>query len=370
MNPNYNDEVKDEQHKYIYFAGDLFLSQADSVNLESIISDIFGNGTVIFNLEGVPCSSTGFSNRKAVPLTLNPEALKLANSPNCFFSVVNNHASDCGTESFKNCLCTLGEKALFSSTRELDPRKKIGNSNFIFLADEREECLCDDYDFLRFDKSVIIKIREFIKGAFVIIHGGIENRVYPTPYQRYLSHLIIEFGAIAVIFHHSHVTGSFEWISGKLVHYGLGNFYFSEVNGLHGTHKNDGVVLRYCLTNNNFEIAPVCYNNLLGKINLNLEFKQLSDKLLFPEFRTYKAWYKSKYPLDSSLRPRQLYHTESIIRAQYMLWYLVASRMSRYGLTSFVKKILRSVLFSKDKIRFFAASCFILNNLCLKGVIN
>jgi len=338
--------------EYIYFTGDFFIAENDDVNTLPMIQKCFGNDPVVFNIEGVPNTYTDTSEkirRKAVPLALNQSILKLRNLQNCFFSLVNNHSSDCGHESYRIFSEKLGSNALFSSTTELDPRRRVGSVNIIFFADEREECLCKEYKFLRFDRSIILKNNVFIQGSYIVIHGGIEYRRHPTPYQRYLSHLLVNLGARAVLFHHSHISGCHEWFNDKLIHYGLGNFYFSSVNDLHGHDVVDGKVLRLSPDTGNFEVSDVTFekSSTLVCLDLNLTYSPLADSFDFQPLSQYRRWYRDKYPLDSSFRPRQLYYSEIIIRIQFFLWYKIASLLMSAGLTKKLKLVLRKLLILK-----------------------
>ena len=335
--------------KYVYFTGDFFISENDDVNIFPIIQKCFDSDPVIFNIEGVPAApmnTMGNIRRKAVPLTLNQSVLKLRDLKNCYFSLVNNHSSDNGQEAYRQFIERLGDNALYSNASDADPRRKVGDVHIIFFADEREECRCKEYGYLRFDQSIILKNKDLIKGSYVVIHGGIEYRRHPTPYQRYLSHLLINLGAQAVLFHHSHVGGSHEWLNDKLIHYGLGNFYFSSVHDLHGHDVVDGKVLRICSATGNYEVSDVKFikSPTSRALHLDLKFSLLSDSFDFQSLPHYRKWYRDKYPLDSSLRPRQLFYSERIIRIQFIIWYNFASFLMRAGLTKKVKLLLRKLL--------------------------
>lgn len=326
--------------EYIYFTGDLFVSEGDDVELGSMIEDAFGHNPAVINLEGVP-DYFGEGGRKAVSLSLNPAIASTCSSTNCYFSLVNNHTSDNGRRAFEELKKNVGVKALVSQTNEPDPRKQVGPLQIVFFADEREECRCAKFDFLRFDRSVIEEYSEFIRDSLVIVHGGIEYRKHPTPYQRDLSMLLIDLGARGVLFHHSHVQGEHEWYREKLIHYGLGNFYFSEVSGLHGLSSIDGCVLRFCTETGEFATADVVYEtgDASGKAALSLDFRTVDKSSSFPAASHYRNWYRSKYALDASLRPRQLSKSEWFVRGQFHLWYLMASSISKLGFAAKLKGV-------------------------------
>lgn len=333
--------------KYVYFIGDLFWAKEDKNDVVNLLNKAFESGYVIGNCEG-SLELTNIENskktKKAIRLSLNESICKVTENENIYFSFVNNHSSDNGKEAFKQLIKLFGKQAVCSLTIDDDPRKKVGDINLIFFADPREECRCAEYNFLRFDRSNIIKYSEFINHSYVIVHGGIEYREYPTLYQRNLAKLLVNFGAEAVIFHHSHTIGKYEWFNGKLIHYGLGNFYFSQINSLHGLDNIRGVVLRLDLEKRTFCCAKINFFKRENEIHTIFKFDEMkSSSNNFPE-GDYRSWYKNKYRLDPSMRPRQLYNNENIINLQYMIWYSIASKLVNVGLSGSIKRVIRKLL--------------------------
>lgn len=331
--------------KTLLFVGDLFVSQDDDTDVFKIIDSITGDDLLIANLEGSPDLESQSHDilKKNINLKLNKVFLNgIRSFNNVYFSLVNNHITDNGLTGYEFVKDTLGNKALYSSTNEVDPRKYINGHSLLFFADEREECLCSMANFLRFDLSIIKTNSSFINGSIVIVHGGIECRRYPTFYQRKLSLRLIDLGAHSVIFHHSHIVGVHEWYKGRLIHYGLGNFYFSELKGMHGIKNIDGCVLRLKANSYDYEVAYVKYSLQRGgnEMALNLVYKPLKGSPLFPAICSYKEFYKSEYKVNSSLRPRQLFELEILNRIQFKLWYALASRISRAGLSSKLKRFI------------------------------
>lgn len=341
-----------DKKKYIYFTGDFFWSENDSNDVISLIKNAFTDGDVILNAEGSlkPAETIKVTTpKKAVSLSFNKKIINLAALPYCFLSIVNNHASDCGKHAFEDFRKLLKRKALASFSTDIDPRRKVKDINLLFFADEREECRCKKYNFLRFDKSVILKSKKYINKSYIIVHGGIEYRKNPTVYQRYLSHLLIELGANAVIFHHSHILGNHEWLNGKLIHYGLGNFYFSSISNLHGIDNIEGIILRVHSTG---EVDASKVNIIKKKVSMSLNFESLNkNECIAVNIQEYKRWYKNVYPLDSSLRPRQLSQNETVNRIQFYAWYTVASLLMKIRLTKKLKALFNYLGFIKAKNR-------------------
>lgn len=61
----------------------------------------------------------------------------------------------------------------------------------------------------------------------VVIHGNYEFEKFLQPGHRKLSRELIDIGAFAVIFHHSHIVGPIEVYKGRIIAHGLGNWAFS-----------------------------------------------------------------------------------------------------------------------------------------------
>lgn len=66
--------------------------------------------------------------------------------------------------------------------------------------------------------------------VIVTLHGGNEYFPYPRPGLRKLCQHYIDLGVDAVICHHPHVPGAYEYYQGKPIIYSLGNFVFDAIN--------------------------------------------------------------------------------------------------------------------------------------------
>ena len=62
--------------------------------------------------------------------------------------------------------------------------------------------------------------------VLILTHGGHENCHLPSKSFRNLLRFYIENGADAVVNHHTHCVGGFEYYRGKPIYYSLGNFLF------------------------------------------------------------------------------------------------------------------------------------------------
>lgn len=317
----------------IIIVGDVFFSKNNkSIFFKSIVENL-KEYIVIANLEG----SINFKKKELVNKAVNlsiPYFKKSEIPKNLIFSLVNNHITDFGIDNFYKNIKHFGNKAVISTQKEV--LNIIGGKKFIFLADKKEQCLIRDTNFLSFSNRQITKISNEIKSSIVVVHGGLEFRKYPTPYQRALSRKIIEYGAEKVIFHHSHMVGHHEYWNGKLIHYGLGNAFFSDVSNLHLLEKS---ISHGVICGDNTKIVQLNKLKISNnkKSNLRLNINNLSHN-------NYVKFYKRLFPLDSSFRPRQLCIQDTRINIQYFFWSIVADFFVSKKISKKIKNILKFFL--------------------------
>lgn len=78
--------------------------------------------------------------------------------------------------------------------------------------------------------------------VILVVHGGSEYFPLPSPRRLRRARLYVDFGADAVIYHHTHVVSAFEEYNGSPIFYGLGNFVFDRPGS--GLEWNTGMVAR------------------------------------------------------------------------------------------------------------------------------
>lgn len=91
----------------------------------------------------------------------------------------------------------------------------------------------------RYIKADIQSLRKRYEPLVIVIslHWGIEGNHYPTLFQRYLAHRIIEDGADLILGSHPHVIQGVEQYRNGVIAYSLGNFCFSDVSSQHIVRK-------------------------------------------------------------------------------------------------------------------------------------
>ena len=222
------------------------------------------------------------------PLCANGNAIKkigpnIRAHPDCIYSLseadfnviglANNHIMDFGevglAETIASCrglklsVCGAG-KALQHAQRPLILDVKGTKVAYIAIAE-------NEFSIARSDKAGaapldpienILQIESARRKAdfvFVCLHGGNEYFSYPRPGLRKICSFFIERGVDAVICHHAHVPGAYEFYMDKPIVYSLGNLIFDTPKPPAGWDKGYAVFLDYSIetkTLKNFQILP------------------------------------------------------------------------------------------------------------------
>ena len=224
----------------IIFAGDISLSRLEDLSFGEKMEDLFNQADIIIgNLES-PISYNDKKKRiKSYHLKANcnlSSNLKKFNA----LSLANNHIID-----YQNSIV---------DTR--DELQKVGIHSFGAGFSLKEAMIpytieCKDikvaifwvsnfYNIKRFrrlgtasinSRKLLKSIREFKQKGYLIIvypHWGYEYIPFPSPRERKLAKRLICYGADMIIGNHAHEIQAMEYIQGKPIFYGLGNFVFSE----------------------------------------------------------------------------------------------------------------------------------------------
>jgi gamma-polyglutamate biosynthesis protein CapA len=234
-------EIKDSATS-VLFVGDLMLGR----NVENImeksgndfpfthVKDLMKNvDGVVANLEGpimtkhvpTPSLSVTFSFASTTAKILSDNNVKLV-------SLANNHTADFGTPGFldthehldKAGVSYVGQQYTLATSSAIT-RKKIGSTNFLFIAFNLTNPNLDTAAALQIAKLVEKKPDEFV---VAMVHGGEEYVLTSGGKQQRFYRGLIEAGADLVIAHHPHVVQEVELYRGKPIFYSLGNFLFDQ----------------------------------------------------------------------------------------------------------------------------------------------
>ena len=195
----------------------------------------------VFNLES-PLTSRERSEKKVGPALRGTKELlpALAGSGLEIATLANNHMMDFGVSGLEDTLDALDEnniRHLGAGTKRVEAPHRLrcaaqGTSvSFINVAEQEfgvvaagragvvREDIASLYYWIREEKAV----SDFV---IAIVHGGNEYFPLPSPQRLQRARLYADFGADAVIYHHTHVISAYENYKSKPIFYGIGNFLF------------------------------------------------------------------------------------------------------------------------------------------------
>lgn len=172
---------------------------------------------------------------------------------------------------------------------------------FISMADHEFSLATDDggganpVDPIAFVR-VVRRYRGCYERLIVLIHGGAEHYPYPSPQMQKLSRFVVEEGANAVVWQHSHCPGCIEWYQGTPIVYGQGNLI---ADSSQVSFKNlewyKGFLVKLIVRSESIELIKVPYMRLYGQDGIrrmtegelkdfNNEIEERSENILKKNF--------------------------------------------------------------------------------------
>jgi poly-gamma-glutamate synthesis protein (capsule biosynthesis protein) len=251
-------------------AGNILLNEGSGAVLGATAEIILQSDIAMVNLEG-PLSSRGKSEPKTFTFRFEPPSELAAAVRDAGIDAVlfaNNHAFDFGEEAFLDTMNFLEEagiaflgvgrneqEALSPFVFEKDgfsanvwglasfPRERTGWDGLGHAAGP------DKAGFLHADRGGAEKLKARImeQGGeeslnIILFHGGAEWSHSPNAATRELYTGLASAGADLIIGSHPHIVQGFEWASGKLIFWSLGNFVFSGMEETGG--GDEGLLIR------------------------------------------------------------------------------------------------------------------------------
>lgn len=200
------------------------------------VKNILKNGDVVFgNLEAPISDHTNKNGFEANFFLVEPNILEgLKNAHFNVFSVANNHIMEHGNEAFqltinllkKNNITPVG---IANNTKILEIKGiRIVILAYSFIDDF---VLSHLYNKVDSDNKIIDDIknlRNICDKIIISVHWGYEYVPFPSPEQINIGRKLIDYGADAIIGHHSHIIQGYELYKEKPIIYGLGNFIFDD----------------------------------------------------------------------------------------------------------------------------------------------
>lgn len=124
--------------------------------------------------------------------------------------------------------------------------------------------------------------------VFITIHGGNEYFSYPRPGLRKICRFYVDKGADAVICHHAHVPGAYEFYQNRPIIYSLGNLIFDHPNNPEGWAQGYAVQLNYNPKSNNLkslEIIPYTQSVKQGGIKIMKDLEKDAFTKMLNKYR-------------------------------------------------------------------------------------
>jgi len=141
-------------------------------------------------------------------------------------SVANNHADDFGRGALDDMIARLDQAGLAhigKGSCSIDPEepliREVKGVRVGFLA------FCDVEPPKAY--ADVARARPKVDVLVIFNHWGREDSVAPIAVQRSFGHGLVQAGADLIVGTHAHVLQPEEWVRGKLIFYGLGNFVFA-----------------------------------------------------------------------------------------------------------------------------------------------
>lgn len=158
--------------------------------------------------------------------------------------------------------------------------KKIGFINYCeneFSVRESLEMGANGYNPVK-SYYEIISLRPKVDFLIVLFHGGNEYYPLPRPGLKEDFHFFADLGVDVVIGHHTHCFSGFEIYNGKILIYGLGNFFFPSVNEPDISYI--GLLCRLEIGESiNFQLIPVETDRTYSTIRLSCSSKNILERI-------------------------------------------------------------------------------------------
>lgn len=293
----------------IFLSGDFFYDYNHIANdYNEIINKIRNYEKVFINYEG--SFSGPNQKRKSVSLAMNDNSLILPN--NTSLILCNNHITDFGSSGIKNTISKINSRNIdfFGLNKNMYDNSYyksylLGNKN-IFIASlgwVNEECIAakrKSPGVKPFNSQSISDLKKIIYKAnsdfkILYIHAGYEWEKYPLPEHVGLAREAIDSGFDLVYFCHSHTVQDYEFYQNKLIHYGLGNFYFSSMRENFPKIADQGICLVIEINNKkiNYFYREVKYDRLKNASTIYLEKELINKSLIYENIEIYSRNYKN-----------------------------------------------------------------------------
>jgi poly-gamma-glutamate synthesis protein (capsule biosynthesis protein) len=236
------------------FCGDLSVPNEECgrrLREDMMQSGVFNDRTVVLNLEGVLHNNNPIDTFWKVYNDKSVLELKDV-CKNVIFGLANNHIYDY-PEQIEPMLSMLGEARIpyfgvADSNGNFNPLEFedegieyaiFGHCWEVYTHTNSNKVTDDrvvDCTYQQFYKKVIVYINKHPERKVIcFLHWNFDMEKYPFPAHKKLAHDLIDYGVEVVIGNHAHCEQEVEMYHGKVIAYGLGNFYMPDGYFFNGT---------------------------------------------------------------------------------------------------------------------------------------
>jgi len=233
------------------FSGDLalnnlFLDNLDIDNFSTDLNDLFINSDLnIVNLEAPIVNKLNPIDKIGTHLSTDGRICDFLSKINTdLVTLANNHILDHGVSGLENTISNLDKSKinylgagsdLYSASKAFIVDKnniKVGILNIAeneFSNSYNNSPGANPLDIIS-NSQQIINTKKNVDKLILVVHGGIELYSLPTPRFKKLLRYFADIGADTIISHHTHRYNGYEVYNDTPIFYGLGNFFFPNVN--------------------------------------------------------------------------------------------------------------------------------------------
>lgn len=249
-------------------------SVEENIAISSDILKLFGCADInVVNLEAPVANEKMLPIKKAGPsLSTTPKTIEYLNR--CKVNMVtlaNNHFCDYGLAGVdetircleKNNISHIGGGRNNGEVKNIHYVEIKGVKVAFFNYCENEFSTLEDWGSNPLDTINVYhdlqKAKEIADKRIIIIHGGHEGYQLPSPRMKKLYHFFIDVGADVVINHHQHCYSGWEEYNNGVIFYGLGNFFFDEIDSKVSKIWNYGYIVNLNINNSldvNYDVIP------------------------------------------------------------------------------------------------------------------
>ncbi len=336
-----------------FITGDFFFDDKNQLEEFKVIKQYFEKESYLslINFEG--CFKSESFVRKSVNLFMNKEALNILPS-NSILLLNNNHITDSFASGVKNTIFEIKKKFKCSglNSKYNDIQSYISIDDKIFVGTmgwKNEDCItksnkeyfCNNFNEESIDR--LYKISKSYNSDYKIlsVHAGYEYERFPLPLHVGLSRYAIDIGFDLVYFNHSHNIQEYEFYKGKLIHYGLGNFFFGSRRNKFPELCDNGKILILDFSGN----LKISYMNILYDRIKKKSFIYNNKKLFkldktLGDLNIYSKNYYKIRTRKKNPRPILYYNKKITNTLKYLSWKIIVEIFGILRLRKFVKRLL------------------------------